>query len=131
MGGGMGGGMSGGMQGHEGQADYALEEAELELDEQKRQGELLDQMVKLGFESNMSPERMMQAQMCMGVDEKYLAMCEGYAVYLSECPSFLHDICHEDVGGSELLRSPCPDYLKCYYCLRINPLYCFDPTARD
>ena len=29
------------------------------------------------------------------VDDKYKAMCEGYAVYLSECPSFLHDICHE------------------------------------
>lgn len=48
----------------------------------------------------------------------------GYQNYMESCPSFVHDICHEDLGGSERLRSPCPDHLKCYYCLRINPLFC-------
>ena len=52
--------------------------------------------------------------------------CTGYAAYLRQCPSFVHNICHEDIGGSERLRAPCPDFLKCYYCLRINPLYCLD-----
>eukprot|EP00750_Incisomonas_marina_P008262 INCI15398.2.p2 GENE.INCI15398.2~~INCI15398.2.p2 ORF type:complete len:112 (+),score=24.50 INCI15398.2:25-336(+) len=76
---------------HEGAEDMA----EQWLERQEEQGKLLDEMVKLGFQANVSPERMLQAQMCMNVDDKYKAMCEGYAVYLSECPSFLHDICHE------------------------------------
>ena len=63
---------------------------------------------------------------CGAIGSKFEAMCLGYTQYLSECPSFVHDICHEDVGGSESLRAPCPDHLTCYYCLRINPLYCID-----
>ena len=63
---------------------------------------------------------------CGGIGKKFEAMCLGYSSYLSECPSFVHDICHEDIGGSEQLRAPCPDHLTCYYCLRINPLYCID-----
>ncbi len=65
-----------------------------------------------------------------GCDKKinlsYEAMCYGYSQYINDCPSFIHDICHEDVGGSERLRSPCPEHLVCYYCLRINPLHCLD-----
>ena len=53
-----------------------------------------------------------------------LPQCRGYLHYLIDCPSFVHNVCHEDLGGSERLRAPCPDHLKCYYCLRINPLYC-------
>ena len=49
-----------------------------------------------------------------------------YATYIDTCPSFVHNICHEDMGGSERLRSPCPEHLVCYYCLRINPLYCVE-----
>lgn len=60
------------------------------------------------------------------MNKKYDAMCRGYQNYLNECPSFIHNICHEDVGGSEKLRAPCPDHLTCYYCLRINPLHCID-----
>ena len=64
--------------------------------------------------------------LCQEVGIEYTDMCTGYAAYLRQCPSFVHNICHEDIGGSERLRAPCPDFLKCYYCLRINPLYCLD-----
>lgn len=67
-----------------------------------------------------------QKNLCTNVDKKFKEMCKGYIKYLIDCPSFVHNICHEDMGGSERLRAPCPDYLKCYYCLRINPLYCLD-----
>ena len=60
---------------------------------------------------------------CGTIGSTFEAMCLGYSSYLNECPSFVHDICHEDVGGSEQLRAPCPDHLTCSYCLRINPLY--------
>lgn len=62
--------------------------------------------------------------LCVGVAAKFQEMCAAYQTYMESCPSFVHNICHEDLGGSERLRSPCPDHLKCYYCLRINPLYC-------
>lgn len=64
--------------------------------------------------------------LCEGINPKYQEMCDGFEEYLIACPSFTNDICHQDLGGMEQLRSPCPDYLKCYYCLRINPLYCLD-----
>jgi hypothetical protein len=67
-----------------------------------------------------------QKNLCTSIDKKYKDMCKGYLKYLIDCPSFVHNICHEDMGGSERLRAPCPSYLKCYYCLRINPLYCVD-----
>lgn len=65
-------------------------------------------------------------KLCNDFDLKFKDMCEGYSKYLQDCPSFEHNICHEDLGGAERLRAPCPDYLKCYYCLRINPLYCLE-----
>lgn len=64
--------------------------------------------------------------LCSSMTVNFKATCKGYSTYLQDCPSFIHNICHEDIGGSERLRSPCPDYLKCYYCLRINPLFCLD-----
>ena len=64
--------------------------------------------------------------LCAEVGPDYLDMCMGYSEYMRPCPSFVHNICHEDIGGSERLRAPCPDFLKCYYCLRINPLYCLE-----
>lgn len=69
-------------------------------------------------------EASLKRNTCSNVDPQYETMCKQYNKFLSECPSYVHNICHEDVGGSERLRSPCPTYLKCYYCLRINPLYC-------
>ena len=63
---------------------------------------------------------------CDKINKKFTDTCNGYASYIDQCPSFVHNICHEDMGGSERLRSPCPDHLICYYCLRINPLYCIE-----
>jgi hypothetical protein len=63
---------------------------------------------------------------CDTINKKYRDTCNGYATYIDQCPSFVHNICHEDMGGSERLRSPCPEHLVCYYCLRINPLYCVE-----
>jgi len=67
-----------------------------------------------------------QDDLCNGLDPKYKDVCQGYSKYLQDCPAYQHNICHQDMGGAEMLRSPCPHHLKCYYCLRINPLYCFD-----
>lgn len=72
------------------------------------------------------PQAVGQQDLCDTIDLSYKATCKGYSTYLQQCPSFVHNICHEDIGGSERLRAPCPNYLKCYYCLRINPLYCLD-----
>lgn len=72
-----------------------------------------------------------QTNLCTNVDAKFKDMCKGYIKYLIDCPSFVHNICHEDMGGSERLRAPCPDHLKCYYCLRINPLYCLTTGEMD
>jgi len=68
----------------------------------------------------------MPKPLCGNMDPKFKDMCKGYTKYLQDCPSFVHNICHQDMGGSERLRAPCPSYLVCYYCLRINPLYCLD-----
>ena len=65
-----------------------------------------------------------QVGFCDGVNPSMKEMCKGYSKYLKECPSFVHNICHQDVGGAEQLLSPCPEHLTCYYCLRINPIYC-------
>merc|ERR1719183_3090718 len=62
--------------------------------------------------------------LCDGIDPKYQEMCDGFEEYLIDCPSFTNDVCHKDLGGAERLLSPCPSYLKCYYCLRLNPIYC-------
>ena len=64
--------------------------------------------------------------LCSSMSIQFKAICKGYSEHLQACPSFQHDLCHEDVGGSERVRSPCPNYLKAYYCLRINPIYCLD-----
>ena len=63
---------------------------------------------------------------CDNVGPSFKEMCSGYSKYLEECPSFVHNICHQDVGGAERLLSPCPEHLTCYYCLRVNPLYCLN-----
>ena len=75
-------------------------------------------------ESNTEKKDLAAQFGCGGINKKFEPMCLGYMNYLNDCPSFIHDICHEDVGGSEKLRAPCPMHLTCYYCLRINPLHC-------
>eukprot|EP00501_MAST-03F_sp_TOSAG23-6_P002653 GSMAST32.ASY1.ANO1.2797.1 assembled CDS len=48
-----------------------------------------------------------EKDLCFNVSSPYQEMCRGYQHYLKDCPSFKHNICHEDVGGSERLRAPC------------------------
>eukprot|EP00501_MAST-03F_sp_TOSAG23-6_P002452 GSMAST32.ASY1.ANO1.2562.1 assembled CDS len=84
-----------------------------------------DKGVDNGYSSEKGAEAA-ERNLCASIDPKYKDMCKGYLKYIMDCPSFVHNICHEDMGGSERLRAPCPEYLKCYYCLRINPLYCID-----
>ena len=40
-----------------------------------------------------------QINLCANVDKKFKDMCKGYIKYLIDCPSFVHNICHEDMGG--------------------------------
>ena len=40
--------------------------------------------------------------------------------------TLLPDWCYQDYGGTQMLRSPCPDSLVCHYCLGLNPLHCLD-----
>ena len=68
---------------------------------------------------------------CSSVKINYKTTCKSYSSFLSTCPSFVHNLCHEDVGGSERLRSPCPRHLVCYYCLRINPIHCLNYLDED
>eukprot|EP00941_MAST-03F_sp_MAST-3F-sp1_P004531 g4531.t1 len=51
-------------------------------------------------------------------------MGHAQARVLQSCPEFVNDWCYQDLGGTQALRSPCPHYLKCHYCLGINPLHC-------
>ncbi len=53
-----------------------------------------------------------------------LAWPEWQAHVLQSCPEFVNDWCYQDYGGSQVLRSPCPPYLICHYCLGLNPLHC-------
>mmetsp|Transcript_33648 Transcript_33648/g.49470 ORF Transcript_33648/g.49470 Transcript_33648/m.49470 type:complete len:241 (+) Transcript_33648:28-750(+) len=57
----------------------------------------------------------------MAVNSK---MCHAQAHVLQSCPEFVNDWCYQDFGGSQMLRSPCPPYLICHYCLGLNPLHC-------
>jgi hypothetical protein len=91
------------------------------IEEDKKQE---DGIAKGGEGAEAGGESGGKKKLCNDFDKKFKDMCEGYSKYLQDCPSFEHNICHEDLGGAERLRAPCPDYLTCYYCLRINPLYC-------
>merc|ERR1712216_340516 len=50
---------------------------------------------------------------------------------LQSCPEFVNDWCYQDLGGTQVLRSPCPDFLKCHYCLGLNPLHCMDGIKQN
>lgn len=52
------------------------------------------------------------------------AMCNAQLRVLQSCPEFVNNWCYQDLGGTQQLRSPCPDYLTCHYCLGLNPLHC-------
>merc|ERR1711871_499754 len=62
--------------------------------------------------------------LCGGVEEEYLPMCLAQQKVLQACPEHINDWCYQDYGGSQRLRSPCPMYLICHYCLGMNPLHC-------
>ena len=51
-------------------------------------------------------------------------MCAAQQRTLQSCPEFLNDWCYHDLGGTQQLLSPCPEALKCHYCLGLNPLHC-------
>ena len=56
-------------------------------------------------------------------------MCYAQQYVLQSCPEFVNDWCYQDLGGTQQLRSPCPKYLKCHYCLGLNPLHCLASNA--
>eukprot|EP00750_Incisomonas_marina_P000397 INCI10313.1.p1 GENE.INCI10313.1~~INCI10313.1.p1 ORF type:complete len:162 (-),score=21.79 INCI10313.1:78-563(-) len=87
---------------------------------------LLDDNLKGSGAIVSSAEEFEFEYLLAGIKPEYADMAAGFETYLTTCPSFKNNLCHEDLGGSERLRSPCPMYLQCYYCLRINPLYCLD-----
>ena len=62
--------------------------------------------------------------LCGKVEEEYLPMCLAQQKVLQACPEYVNDWCYQDYGGSQRLRSPCPQYLICHYCLGMNPLHC-------
>ena len=59
-----------------------------------------------------------------GLPEEYQEMAKAQQEVLQACPEFMNNWCYEDLGGTQTLRSPCPSYLTCHYCLGLNPLHC-------
>ena len=93
-------------------------------------GSILDSALKTGGQLVSAGEEFEFEFMMAGIKPQYADMAAGFQSYLTTCPSFKNNLCHEDLGGSERLRSPCPVYLQCYYCLRINPLYCLSGEGK-
>lgn len=58
----------------------------------------------------------------------YTPMCIAQVKVLQACPEFTNGWCYQDYGGSQALKSPCPDALICHYCLGMNPLHCVDSS---
>lgn len=58
------------------------------------------------------------------LDNEYLDMCHAQQKVLQSCPEFTNNWCYQDMGGSQVLKSPCPVHLLCHYCLGMNPLHC-------
>jgi hypothetical protein len=63
-------------------------------------------------------------ELCGGHVPEFKAMCHAQQKTLQACPEYINNWCYQDLGGSQKLRSPCPDHLKCHYCLGLNPLHC-------
>jgi hypothetical protein len=60
------------------------------------------------------------------IQGEQLDMAHAQQKTLQACPEFANDWCYQDLGGSQQLRAPCPDHLKCHYCLGLNPLHCIE-----
>eukprot|EP00753_Platysulcus_tardus_P015834 PLAT5305.2.p2 GENE.PLAT5305.2~~PLAT5305.2.p2 ORF type:complete len:236 (+),score=84.53 PLAT5305.2:45-752(+) len=63
-------------------------------------------------------------ELCTGLRQEYMDMCHAQQKVFQSCPEFNNDWCYVDLGGTQVLRSPCPAHLKAHYCLGLNPLYC-------
>jgi len=64
--------------------------------------------------------------LCGGEQPEYMPMCLSQMKVLQACPEFVNNWCYQDFGGSQVLKSPCPDPFTCHYCLGVNPLHCID-----
>ena len=56
-------------------------------------------------------------QLCAGEQPEYLPMCMSQVKVLQACPEFVNNWCYQDIGGGQVLKSPCPDPMICHYCL--------------
>jgi len=66
-------------------------------------------------------------ELCNGMWPEYMPMCHAQQKTLQGCPEFTQGWCYQDLGGSQVLRSPCPYHLTCHYCLGVNPIQCIEP----
>lgn len=66
------------------------------------------------------------SDLCELMADEMQEMCHAQQRVLQSCPEFTNNWCYQDLGGTQQLRSPCPDFLKCHYCLGMNPLHCLD-----
>ena len=66
--------------------------------------------------------------LCGGEQPEYMPMCLSQMKVLQACPEFINNWCYQDFGGSQVLKSPCPDLMICHYCLGVNPLHCIEDT---
>jgi len=62
--------------------------------------------------------------LAFNIPEEQHSMAFAQQKVLQSCPEFVNNWCYQDLGGTQQLRSPCPDYLVCHYCLGVNPLHC-------
>ena len=65
------------------------------------------------------------------MDKEQLDMCHAQQKVLQACPEFTNNWCYQDLGGTQVLRSPCPIHLICHYCLGTNPLHCATREVMD
>jgi hypothetical protein len=56
-------------------------------------------------------------ELCGGEQPEYMPMCMSQAKVLQACPEFVNNWCYQDIGGGQVLKSPCPDPMICHYCL--------------
>ncbi len=46
-----------------------------------------------------------------GLPPEYKEMGQAQQAVLQACPEFMNNWCYEDLGGTQMLRSPCPAYV--------------------
>lgn len=66
------------------------------------------------------------SDLCELMVDEMQDMCRAQQKVLQSCPEFTNNWCYQDLGGTQALRSPCPKFLTCHYCLGMNPLHCLD-----